>query len=267
MLDVTIVLPCAVDDGFDDCIASIDEDVEIVAVLNQPTPELRAKVGASRARQVEIPERNLGLACEVGCQAATSRVIVLMNTDSTFERGAIRAMLHDWRPGTIVCPRLIFRDTHRVVQQLQDYQQSGHAWSPGLMFGKELQERLGGRFYDPLPWTEDAAFDRRARLAGVELIQSESIVWHSRVSIRRKLRSAYRYGVGRARAEHLGLEAMGADFRLTPGVLWGDVPRLAQSHGLSTVLYHLVWMLRYAQGITAERKRARTPAAPEYREV
>jgi len=31
---LSIVLPCADDDGIERCLASIDEDVEVVAVLN-----------------------------------------------------------------------------------------------------------------------------------------------------------------------------------------------------------------------------------------
>ena len=64
-MELSIVLPVADDDGIAGCLASVAEDVEIVAVLNGATARAERAVRADpRVRVLRTPERNLGKACE-----------------------------------------------------------------------------------------------------------------------------------------------------------------------------------------------------------
>jgi GT2 family glycosyltransferase len=258
-MKLTVILPCADDDGFEACLRSIDEDVEVLAVLNGPTPRLRERVRRHGIRTVEIPERNLGAACQAGCVAASYDHVLLMNTDSVFAPGALRTLMDDWSEDTVVRATLRFSGRGpgvRVIENLQTHQMSNpdRAYQPGLLFHTGIVDRIGGYFFDgDIHWTEDADFDRRVRAAGIGVRVSAAVVRHGEVSVARKLRSASRYGIGRAIAESKRLYGAHPPFRPSPSALFGDWPVLAREFGRATAAYGVLWMTAFAIGVLAQR--------------
>ncbi|GAT68770.1 glycosyl transferase [Planomonospora sphaerica] len=256
---LTIVLPCADDDGLDACLASIDEDVEVLAVLNGPTPAMRERVRQHGLRTIEIPERNLGAACQAGCVAASNEHILLMNTDSTFAPGAIRTLMDDWAEDLVVRATLQFAGSGRgirLIENLQNHQMSNpdRAYQPGILFHAGILDRIGGYYFDQdVHWTEDADFDRRVRGAGIGVRVSVGVVRHGEVSVLRKLRSAFRYGIGRSIAESKRLYGTYPPFRPSLKALAGDWSALARSYGRATAAYGVVWMTAFAAGVLAQR--------------
>nr|MDT0661997.1 glycosyltransferase [Micromonospora sp. DSM 115978] len=256
---LTILLPCAADDGLDACLASIDEEVEVLAVLNGPTPAMRERVRRHGVRTIEIPERNLGAACQAGCLAASNDHILLMNTDSTFAPGAIRTLMRDWTEDAVVRATLRFDGSGRgvrLIENLQSHQSSNpnRAYQPGVLFHAGILGRIGGYYFDQdVHWTEDADFDRRVRGAGIEVRVSAAVVRHGAVSVPRKLRSAFRYGIGRSIAESKRLYGTHPPFRPSRSALVGDWPTLARTYGRATAAYGVVWMTAFTAGVLAQR--------------
>jgi len=256
---LSIVLPCADDDGIERCLASIDEDVEVVAVLNGAHPSVRAAVASRQLTVVEIPERNLGAACQAGCVAAANDHVLLMNTDATFAPGALAKMMADWRPGTVVRASLVFDGDNaraRWIENLQNHQMSNpdRAYQPGLLFSRAIVDDIGGYFFDEhIHWTEDADFDRRARAVGVTVTVSAGVVRHGAVTVTRKLRSAFRYGLGRAIAERKRLYGTTPHYRPKLSAFVADAKATAARYGTPTAAYGVIWNLSFMCGVYAQR--------------
>lgn len=258
-MELSIILPCADDDGLESCLASIDEDVEVVAVLNGAAPRLRDIARASGLVTIELPERNLGAACQAGCLAASNDLVLLMNTDATFAPGAIADMVADWRSDSVVRATLRFDGRgaqRRWVENLQNHQMSypDRAYQPGLLIHREIRERVGGYFFDTdIHWTEDADLDRRLRGAGISVVVSRAVVTHGRVTIWRKFRSAFRYGIGRGIAEYKQLYGTTPHYRLSLSAWRAEYATLTRRYGRGTAAYGLAWNVCFGAGVYAQR--------------
>lgn len=251
-LSVSIVIPCAEDDGLAACLDSIDIPSQIICVLNQPHPAIEA-LARERATQVVVIElRNLGAAFEAGCRAASGDLIVIMTSDARFRPGGLAMMKSLWRHRAIVASPVEFPGSSYVIERLQRYQEAGRSWCPGLLFHRDIVSDLGGVYFNPLHWTEDADFDRRRLAAEIEVIEAPPVVWHSQISIRRKLHSAYRYGGGRRNAEGLGFTGTSPEQRVDIRTGAAELLCIYRKLGRSTALYSLIWMTSYRLGYWAE---------------
>ncbi len=256
---LSIVLPCADDDGVEHCLASIDTHAEVVAVLNGAAPGVRAAVARPGIRVVELPHRNLGAALQAGCLAATHDLVLLMNTDAVFEPGAIGRMVATWRPDTVVRATLRFDGdslASRVVENLQTFQSSDpdRAYQPGLLFHRAIADRIGGYFFDDrIYWTEDADFDRRLRWGGLSVAVSDGVVRHRSVSVPRKLRSAFRYGIGRAIAEERRMYGTHPPYAYSLAHAGREWATLRRRYDLPTACYGAVWGAAFGLGVTGQR--------------
>jgi GT2 family glycosyltransferase len=256
-VELSIVLPIADDDGITECLASVVDDVEIVAVLNGATPLAERAVRAdSRVRVVSIPERNLGKACEAGVNAAAHDFVLIMNTDCVFEPGAIRRMRDAWQPGTVVSGHLLLGgDTfaNRLVNRLHQVQRTcpPHAFAPGLLLHRSIRADIGGHFFnDRVRWTEDADFGRRCRAAGIGVVFCrEATIRHKPKTVREFLDTAVKYGTGRAAAEQLGLPGTTPNYRLKPGALAATARHVWRHAGLPTALFGVAWDIAFGLGV------------------
>ncbi|MGH3247884.1 MAG: glycosyltransferase family 2 protein, partial [Trebonia sp.] len=144
----------------------------------------------------------------------------------------------------------------RLIENLQSHHMSNpdRAYQPGLLFHTGILDQIGGYYFDgDIHWTEDADFDRRVRGAGIGVRVSSAVVEHGKVSVPRKLRSAYRYGVGRSIAESKHLYGTHPHFRPSFSALVSDWPMLADTYGLATAAYSVVWMMAFSAGVLAQR--------------
>ena len=91
-LPLSIVIPCADDARIGSCLDSIDENVEIVVVLNGASSEVRKIVGNYEVKRVNIRERNLAKALNIGITMSKNKKFVFMDSDCRFENGAIRKL-------------------------------------------------------------------------------------------------------------------------------------------------------------------------------
>ena len=219
---LTVVIPCRDDRRVVACVESVDAPVEVLVVANGSPPGfldwIRPRLAGRGARIEVLPEANLALALEVGIRRAANSWVLLMDSDCVFEPGAIgafRAALvpeeasrRVWKgeiefepgPGWIggVIARARRQHTSRPLS----------AFKPPLALSREVGAAIGGYFFDErLRWKEDADLDCRIRRAGIEIVPVPGgRIRHAALTLRGDLRSSYRYGVGAALADALGIE-------------------------------------------------------------
>ena len=88
-MELSIVIPVKDDIKITECINSIDEDVEIVVAMNDPSDEIIDIVKKLGVKSVHLPEANLSKAYNAGIEAATYDKVLLMDSDCIFEKGTL----------------------------------------------------------------------------------------------------------------------------------------------------------------------------------
>jgi GT2 family glycosyltransferase len=260
---MTIVLPCATDDGIASCIASIDEDVDVLAVLNGASEGARQIVRSAGLRCVELPERNVGATYDAGVVNARHDLVMIMNTDCVFLPDAIKRLYAAWlaNQDAVIRGVVIFRGhsfASRVVNRLYRLQVASppRAYTPALVLHRSIQSKIDGYFFDrDMHWAEDDDFDRRVQTAGIRVIHvPEAIVLHARPTLRSNLRSAFRYGIGHRIAEEKGLFGRDRQFNLTPQRLLAEFHDARRRAGLVTGLFAVAWWTSFGLGHRRQRR-------------
>lgn len=228
---ISVVIPCKDDRRIRDCVAAFDPDVPLVISFNgAPADYRRWVVDLVADRPVEfseLTEANLSKALEVGISAARTPWVLLMDSDCIMRPGGLDAVVRAMevgRPDTEVYKgQVVFAEqggpfAGMIARTRHDYTARVlTAYKPPLAFYTVLRERVGGYFFDErLPWKEDADLDCRIRSAGIGIVAvDECVIDHAALSLREDLRSNYRYGVGAAIADHLGIEVLHPDRSLS----------------------------------------------------
>lgn len=257
--DTSVIIPVKDDPRIAECLDSIDEpEVEIVLALNGASDAIHeiARTHRRATTIVEIPEANLSAAYNVGVAAARGSLLLFMDSDCVFHEGAIRAMVSAALTHPVVKGQVVFQNDGRwlshAIQQAREFGTSDfvNAYSPPLVYWRAIEDAIGGYQYsDLIHWEEDREFDFRLQLAGIPVhYVPEGIVYHVAQHGRSDLRSGFRYGVGEAIGQELGLF-------LTPTAMWRlwtdvvAVGRVWRRKGFLAAAYMLVWRLAYHAGI------------------
>lgn len=251
-LDLSIVIPCATDLAIVDCIRSIHatcpDDIEIIVSLNDPTPEVRNCLKSfPEVELCEISVRHLSRAYNRGISIAGRRNILLMDSDCTFENGAIQALYNGLKTRPISKGRVVFQSNGFVssfIAKVREFTTTDflNAYSPPLAFRKSIIDQIGHYFFhESIPWSEDNEFNFRVKKAGLQIAAvPNAIVYHRPLSLRADVQSGFRYGLGKRITESLGifpvtkwlaLETQLKRFRKT-GQVW-------QAKGWLASLYYL----------------------------
>jgi len=260
-LDLTIVIPCADDLLLTRCLDSIDEEVEIIVALNGATDAVRQLVIERHVNYCELPEKNLGAACDIGVRAAKTSSVLLMNSDCTFARGTIKRLAEALDHNMVARGRVIFgiRDPiSRIIAKAREYAHTrpDRAYQPALAFRKEIIGLIGGYYFDSdIHWTEDADFSRRVKAAGIPIaFLPDAIVYHPPLSLQEDLRSAVRYGIGRRIAEEKRLVGTYPPFRPYPRKVMKAISDVARDKGLAVALYvHGPWLFAFSVGYLSQK--------------
>lgn len=273
VMPVSVVIPVSDDPRIFDCLGSIDEEVEIVLVLNRPTSQINNIVGSLNHRidhlvRIEIPERCLGNAYNVGIEASSQPVVILIDSDCVFDPGAIRRLYKGTRRAPLCKGKVTFQREgliSRIVAEAREHHTGDlrNAYSPPLAMRKGVDSLMGGAYFDnDLAWCEDHEFDQRVSAYGVPIyFDDAATVRHPSLTARRDLKSAYRYGSG----YRVGIRK-GA---IRPNWIYGgrrtvigsvaiDIVRFAASpqyfasiarkKSLQVAVYMAFWMLAFAAG-------------------
>ena len=267
---LTVVIPCKDDRRVAACVASIDVPVDVVIAFNGSPAGFADRVidevtGSSPVtiHRVDLREANGAAALEAGIGAAPTRRVLLMDSDCTFRRGALGAVMDamdagDHRrevfKGSVVFARGQGPLADALVRSRAYYTSEVlSAFKPPLAFDVELRAALGGYFFDArLRWKEDADLDCRVRDAGIAVVSVPGcVIDHGPLGIRTDLRSNYRYGMGTAMAEHYAIAVTQPDRRPAD---------MAHRHGAGTAAY--LWTANRAKqlGYEVTRRRLRRSA-------
>lgn len=262
-MKLSIVIPCKDDIKVLRCIDSIDEKVEIVIVFNGSKPDFINKVKivtnnkpSLNVKFMILPEANLSWALQTGVSNSTYDWVLFIDSDCTFEKGAIKSFYNTMLKGNpskeVYKGEIVFRNSKSFTSKIIAESRQHHtaekltAYKPPLAVSKKIEGKIGGYFFDKrLRWREDSNLDNRIRMASVNIIPvPNGLIYHGSIPLKTDLRSTFRYGIGGAIADNLGI-------KLT------EVPRsfrsTIQSKGVYPALYMLFRNRFYTAGYIYQR--------------
>ncbi len=247
-LPLSIVIPCADDIRIKHCLDSIDEKVEIVVVLNGATKEVINVVNSYDVKVVEIKERNLSKALNIGIEEARHPNIILIDSDCRFERGAIKKLFRGLQRHYIAKGRVIFESNNllsKTIAKVREYvyYDPPKPYNPFLAIKKSVKKLIGNYYFnEKIHWTEDADLNMRLKKAGVEVNYVFSArVFHHPLGLKHDLRSAFRYGIGkRIRVENKVSSGIGTHFL--------KILDVGIKKGFLAGFYYFVWNCSYLLG-------------------
>lgn len=261
---ISVIIPCHDDTRLRQCLASIDDtDVEVVISLNGSTPEIE-EIADDFARHhprtmiIKSAEPNLAAALEAGSVRASSNTLLYMDSDCRFVPGAISVFKNAARVHPVVKGAIVFESNSRmsrIIARSREHHTAEviTAYKPPLAIHTAIRERIGGYYFDErLRWREDSDLDYRIRKARIPIAyEPHAVIVHPPLTLKQDFVSAYRYGVGLARAEWYGIA-------LT------EVPRSVmstlRSKGLIAATYMVFRNRAYNLGTVSEKRRLRNGA-------
>lgn len=248
-LPFSIIIPCADDVRIEQCLNSIDENVEVVVVLNGATNEVMNIVKKYKnVKKVNIPERNLAKSLNVGIENSKYSKVLFMDSDCVFDKGAIRKLYEGLRNHYLSKGKVVFQSNgliSSIIARVREYTTADkpNAYKPPLAIRKSIKKLVGGYYFDPeVIWTEDADFNLRVLRANIEIeFVPSAKIFHPPLTFRQDLRSAFRYGFGKSiRVKKNIAQGIGTHFR--------EVDKLISRKGFWAGIYYLIWNCFYLCG-------------------
>jgi GT2 family glycosyltransferase len=156
---------------------------------------------------VESDVPNLAAALQLGSVKASGESILYMDSDCRFVPGTIHRFKIAIEQHMVVKGGIVFEANSwisRVIAKSREHHTAERvtAYKPPLAIKAELKDHIGGYFFDSrLIWREDSDLDYRIRKAGIPIhFEPDAAILHPPLTLKHDLTSAYRYGVGLARA-------------------------------------------------------------------
>lgn len=223
---LSIVIPCKDDRRIVECLKSIDyPNASIEIVLNGATAQfskwLDTKIKDYKYTTVivhSLPKPNLSWALEYGTRHSKYDLVLYMDSDCRFKKGAINGFLETSKKynvsQNVFKGEVVFEKGKTYLSHIIAASRSYHtaetltAYKPPLMISKEILPKIGGyAFNKKLIWREDSDLDNRVRTAKIAIIPvNDGIIYHRAISLKTDLRSTFRYGIGLAIANVLKIK-------------------------------------------------------------
>ena len=208
-LALSVIIPASNHRSIEDCLKSINEDVEIVVVLNNnPTQEIKDIVRRDRrCKTVYIQGSgcNLALVTNLGINAASYDKILIVGADCLFSPQVISAVFQALNRTDVVRTKVVFM-YHGVLQYLvaecrrlfyQIFDGGTKLFTPGLAFNKSIRTRIGGYFFDEaIGWGEDGELSRRIKSSKVSFSILDQEIYHRETDPIHDLKVALKIGRG-----------------------------------------------------------------------
>jgi glycosyltransferase involved in cell wall biosynthesis len=261
---ISIVIPCKDDPEIMNCIRSIDYSNADIEIILNGTPEsfyswlVKELKSFKKVHIHRLPKPNLSWALEYGTQHAKNDLVLYMDSDCRFKKGAVQAFAemvikHD-PSKNVFKGDVVFEEGHTYLSRVISESRTHHtaevltAYKPPLMVSKAILPKIGGYAFNvKLIWREDSDLDNRIRQASINILHVPAgVIYHHTISLKTDLRSTFRYGIGLAIANVLHI-------KLT------EVPRSTasafKSKGLVVALYMLCRNRIYDAGYVYARVR------------
>lgn len=206
---------------------------------------------------VEIPQRDLAEACNRAAAVASRQFLFLMNSDCTFDPGALATLLPHLDDEAVARCRVRFTAASWFATgaaRYRDYLYNTlqRAYQPGLVISQSTIRRVGYLFHPGIRWNEDAELSRRLSAARIPTMYVGSVsIEHAPLAFAEDVRSAFRYGVGRRWTDANGLTGGSALRSLVKN--WMQATEAASRLGAGPLAYILfAWLPAWTLGYWIE---------------
>ncbi len=259
-MDLTILIPVRNDVHIKECVESIDEKVDILVVLNNPTREVEDIVSKLDVKVAKIGEANLSKAYNYGIENAKYENVLLMDSDCTFQKGCIKKLYDGLNTAKLSKGKVVFKRNSKVsnvIAKVREFTTSDfcNAYSPPLAFKKKIVNDIGYYFDPNLRWEEDYDFNNRVIKAGLTINWiKDAEIYHPELTLFRDLRSAFNYGTG----HYVGIKkGIYKEKELTKiqrkKLISYQMKYIYMKKGYAALLYYKVWCKAYKFGMIAQR--------------
>jgi glycosyltransferase involved in cell wall biosynthesis len=229
MNNLSVIIPVSNDITIDKCLSSINEFVEVIIVLNNPSKEVSSIVKKCKLDKKKkfklivktILERNVSLARNLGAKIASSKYIFFMDSDCVFDKKCLKNLLKHTNGNQAIKGNIKFEHNSFWSRVVADYwaavnkdifQFTPFFFTPNIMIKRDSFLNLGGFDENFSYGGEDCDLDLRLKKANIPIKFSwNSIVYHKSLSFREDWYSNYKNGLGRRKIDvkynyHKGLE-------------------------------------------------------------
>lgn len=201
---ISIIIPCSDDILIEDCLKSIDIDVEIIVSLNNSSIAVKQILNNfPTVKIIETDKKSIALAYNNGIKASNNDWVFLMDSDCIFSSNTILKMWKMTAKFKVIKGRIIFLSTGLVsstIARVREFTTSDtiNAYSPPLLFNKNIIKKIRYYFSPKLIWSEDADFSNRVNANNIPIgYLSEATIFHKSLKFTQDIKSAFYYGIGR----------------------------------------------------------------------
>ncbi len=209
-MNLSIIIKCSRDQRIWRCLKSIDEKAEIIVSIT-PCKKIEKELKKRKIKYAITHRGNMALTANAGIKLATNKKLIIMDSDSYFEKGTIKKIYKTLNKYPIAKPRIEYHhnDTYisRLIAKERNYINNFFlvAYIPGLGIDRGVLEKIGGYiFNNQVRWTEDAELTYRLKKANIHIRPIKgAVIHHDPISLKHELKSAFFSGVGkRLSVEH-----------------------------------------------------------------
>lgn len=259
-LNISVVIKCKDDYRVFDCIKSIDEDVEVIVSLT-PNKQLETDLFKLGVKYVISPVGNLSVTANNGIKETTNNKVIIMDSDTTFAPGCIYDLYTALDLYQVARPKIVYLEDKNkpitgIIGKARAYvNEYPLTYAPGLAFKKTIRDKIGGYLFDnDIPWAEDDDLSQRIFNAGLRVVfLDSSAVFHSPISLKHDLQTAYRIGTGvkiatKKNNRNVPENPINWFWRLITGKQIKELIDISKTKGFSVVIYSIIWSLFYYFG-------------------
>ncbi len=261
-MKISIVIAVSNDLRIEKTIKSVDEDVEIVVSLNEPTENIKKliyklKKENPNIKTCTIPYLSIAGAYNHAIKHSSYDNILLMDSDCVFEKGCIKRLYKNLKNNKLSKGNIVFTNNNwmeKIVALSREFHTSDflNAYSPPLLFKKNIKDDIGGYYFHPaLCWMEDGEFDFRVQNAKLKIsYDPDAKIYHDALTFKKDLKSAFNYGLGRRISAELKIDKKptglikGLSKYLLPGI---------KKKGFCVGIYLYIWRIVILFGYNYQR--------------
>ena len=241
------------------CIKSIDEQVEIIASVSNQAKfiDILKKMGIVVVTHLY---GNWSNAAETGIKVSSYNNLIIMDSDSVFNKKAIRFIYDALLAGNYaVQPQVEFLTNNswisKILQKSRTFENryEPKSYSPGLgLRKKELIKNIGinGCIYNlEVKYGDDGNIDKRLKEKKMIVhVEPKAIIFHDTITLKHEIKTACQFG----RGDYQG--------KLSPVVKSffknKDIKYLFDAYhryGLGTMVFLIIWRFIYTYGYYSEK--------------
>ena len=250
-LELSVVVCVADDKRIKNLLDSIKEKCEVLVVLNGATKEVKKIVDSYKnsiyfiLTTVEIPDRNLSKARNIGMKKAHYDNVVFYDSDCIMTENALKNYDKMFKKYMLIDGNVKFKDDNfqsKIISVQRSMGLPGYALCPSIGVRKDIIKKIGYYFDEDIKWIEDAELNNRAKKEKIKVGTIKELTCiHDNLSFKQDLKSAYRYGSGVKIAAKKGLH------KKRPTANWNLIIPCFRKKFLSGI-YSIIWNIVYCIG-------------------